>query len=350
MQSPLPDALPVSRLDPREIPSEDQFEAWHQAAAPLLDTALAADPATFTAGITCYLVDTLIFTRTQFDRMRFSRGASHLANGETDCITVQYYKTGSIKGCLENGTPLIMAPDRISIHDFAHAYSGFGQTAEEYGVVIPRHQIPAHDRIYRHQPMFSWAVSSPQGRLITSALAAIWRELPMATQAQAGAIASGFVGLLNGLLSAEPDPSDSVHVRRATLRGMQEYLRANLDRRDLGVDDLCRTFHCSRSTMYRLFQDSGGIHAYLRDLRLGRCYAELGLVSGHGAKRVREVAERWGFHNASHFHRLFKQRFDIPPSEVLAVSRQTTPEILENPKGGFLTEVERMRAWWPQYC
>lgn len=124
MQSPLPDALPVTRLDPREIPTEDQFEAWHQATAPLLDTALAADPATFTAGMTCYLVDTLVFNRTQFDRMRFSRGASHLANSETDCITVQYYKTGSIKGCLKDGTPLIMAPDRISIQDFAHAYSG----------------------------------------------------------------------------------------------------------------------------------------------------------------------------------------------------------------------------------
>ena len=339
------DALPVTRLDSAEIPREDQFDAWHQASAPLFDTALASDPATFSASVTCYLVDSLIFTRTQFDRMRFSRGTAHLVGGETDCITVQYYKTGAIRGCLDDGTPLIMTPDRISIQDFAHAYSGFGQTTEQYGVVIPRDQVSARDRIYRHRPMFSWGLDSPQGRLLTSALAAIWQELPRATQAQAGALASGFAGLLNGLLAAEPTPDDAAQIERATLRAMQEYLCSNLERADLGVDDLCRTFRCSRATAYRLFQESGGILAYLRDLRLGHCYRELCLASGPGTKRVREVAERWGFHNASHFHRLFKQRFDIPPSEVLAASARSSPSMSDSSKAGFLTEVERIRGW-----
>jgi AraC-like DNA-binding protein len=237
-----------------------------------------------------------------------------------------------------------MDPGRISIHDFAHSYCGVGETSEQYGVVIPRHLLGAQDRIYRH-PMFSWGVDSPQGRLLISALGAIWRELPRATQAEAGALASGFVGLLNGLLAAEPDPAERAQVERAALSAMKEFLRANLHRTDLSAEVLCRQFHCSRATLYRLFREDGGVMAYLRDLRLGRCFRELALGSGGSGKRVGEVAERWGFYDSSHFHRLFRKRFGIAPSDAMVVPGERGLLLPKSPEIALRAEVDRLRGW-----
>jgi AraC-like DNA-binding protein len=276
--------------------------------------------------------------------MRFTRRSRHLTNGESDCITLQFYRSGSIRGALDDGTPLLMDPSRISIHDFAHPYCGVGASSEQYGVVIPRHRLEAHERIYR-RPMFSWGVNSPQGRLLVSALGAIWRELPRATQDEAGALASGFIGLLNGLLAAAPDPADQAQVERTALAAMKDFLRANLHRTDLSAEVLCRQFHCSRATLYRLFKEDGGVMAYLRDLRLGRCFRELALGSGSSGKRVGEVAERWGFFDSSHFHRHFRKRFGIAPSDVVVVPGERELLLPDNPEIAVRAEIDRLRDW-----
>ena len=345
---PPPDTLPVSRLGTEQIPLAQRFDAWHEASAPLFDTTCLGDPGTFDAGATCYLVDALVFTRVHFGRMRFNRGAAHLSDGESDCITVQYYRSGSITGRLDDGTPLHMAPDRISVQDFAYAYTGTGETTENFGVVIPRRLLTGHDRIYRYSPMFSWSLDSPQGRLLTSSLAAIWRDLPLATRSQSRAIASGFVGLLNGLLSAKPAMEDRGALENAALRAMQDYLRANLLRLDLDVADLCREFHCSRATLYRLFQPHGGVKTYVRALRLEGAFRELTLARGHTRGRVREIAERWGFSNFSHFHRSFKQRFDLSPSDVLPPPAKTVALNLDT-EPTYLDDVARLRGWLERF-
>ena len=158
-----PDALPVSRLDATQIPLAHRFDAWHEGCAPLFDTTCLGDPDRFDVGAICYLVDRLMFTRVHFERMHFSRGTPQLSSGESDCITVQHYRRGSVTGRLDDGTPLHMAPDRISIHDYAHAYTSVGETTESFGVIIPRHLLTGHDYIYRRSPMFSWSLDFPSG-------------------------------------------------------------------------------------------------------------------------------------------------------------------------------------------
>jgi AraC-like DNA-binding protein len=346
-----PDALPVSRLGAAQVPLAHRFDAWHEACAPLFDSTCLGDPGRFDVGAISYLVDRLVFTRVHFERMHFSRGAPHLSSGESDCISVQYYRSGSITGRLDDGTPLHMAPDRISVQDFAHAYAGVGETTESFGVIIPRHLLTGHDHIYRHGPMFSWALDSPQGRLLTSALAAIWRELPLATRSESAAIASGFLGLVNGLLAAEPAPGDRGAVEPAALRAMQDHLRANvLQRRDVCVADLCREFHCSRATLYRLFQPYGGVKAYQRGLRLEGAFRDLALARGSARGRVSTIAERWGFSNLSHFHRSFKQRFDLSPSDILPPSPlERGGPLKPDTTATHLDDVTRLRGWLERY-
>jgi AraC-like DNA-binding protein len=61
----------------------------------------------------------------------------------------------------------------------------------------------------------------------------------------------------------------------------------------------------------------GGVERYLRERRLGRCFAELAAADPATA-RIGKIAERWGFLDPSHFNRLFKQHFGLRPSDVMA--------------------------------
>jgi len=100
---------------------------------------------------------------------------------------------------------------------------------------------------------------------------------------------------------------------------MRQYLMVRL-RKEVGVADLCRDFHVSRSTVYRAFEPTGGVVQFVNAARLERCRIEL-RYSDPEVTRVGEVAASWGFSDPSSFSRRFRNRFGIPPSEVLGNGR-----------------------------
>ena len=283
--------IPVASLNATNIPREHLFEAWRQTASPLFDVLPLKKPSNYNCSVTSYLVGQLVFSQTAFDGMQFVRSPHKLSGSESDCITVQYYAAGQIQGSLDNGTPLLMQRSGISIQDFAHAYKGIGETTRNFGVVIPRHLITNNDEIYNNHPMFSWDLSTPTGRILANALDHLWQELPDLTQAEAPAVAAGFVGLLNGLLTAKRDPHTWQQVQEATLTAMKDYIQDNLQISNLGVELLCRNFHCSRSTVYRLFKPLGGVKGYIRTQRLNVCFQDLRSLGNKHSKAISELSD-----------------------------------------------------------
>ncbi|MGD1906323.1 MAG: helix-turn-helix transcriptional regulator [Leptolyngbyaceae cyanobacterium] len=344
------DKLPVAHLSAENIPQEYQFEAWRQGASPVFEVSPLKDPKTYACSSTSYKLDQLTVHHTVFDAMQFSRTPQLISGGWSDCITLQFYCSGQMQGALADGTPLVMGSDRISIQDFAHAYSGIGGTRSvgQFGMIIPRHLINAHDKIYTHYPMFSWPVNSPPGRLLTHALSALWQALPEASMMDGPVLASGLVGLLNGLLSHQWDEATHQEMKRATLAAMQGYLNANLHRAELGVESLCQAFYCSRATVYRLFQPLGGVSTYIRDQRLTRCHQELQRCSEATMQTRKAIARRWGFSHWVTFRRHFKQRYGVLPSEVETVLISAhNGRSLESTS--YSAEVERVRTWLDSY-
>lgn len=329
------------------VPDNSQFAAWEQAALPLFDSIPLKDPSSYSCTATSYLVDQLIFTRTAFDKMQFVRSPHKLTDSSTDWITLQYYETGQIQGNLANGTPLLMQSDRISIHDFAHAYSGVGYTSNNFSITIPRHLVASHGDIYKEAPMFSWLLTSSKGRILLSAWQTLWQELPQASQADAPALASGFMGLLNGLLMGQWDEKTSHQLEHATLKSMQDYICRHLQQPTLGVSQLCQTFHCSRAKVYRLFQPFGGVKAFIQSQRLNGCYQHLCQLDASSKLKIGDVMAKWGFTNAAHFSRLFKQTFGITPSEAKEMSPLLATTPVDKTKT-HQSEIQLLKSWFEQ--
>ncbi len=158
---------------------------------------------------------------------------------------------------------------------------------------------------------------------------------------EAGELAGAFAETVDSVLAADRfTPAD-----RDLAVAMRDFVNVNLGDLYLDVDTLRATFHCSRATAYRVFEPHGGVATYIRDQRLMRCFAELTrpVEPAEPPEMISEVATRWGFENPSHFNRLFKTKFGLPPSKL------ATPATEEPRRGtkppALATRSKRFHAW-----
>ena len=312
----------LTRLEFHPPVGEEAFELWREVGSPVFEVGARKPLPSFRAACEFYDVDGLIFAHNQFSSASFTREARHLRGGDSDFITLHF----PIRGGVECGTvverPHKMATDRISLQDWAHPYATVAEAVEKFGVMIPRDRMVARDWIYERQPTITWMLDSPQGRVLANAWMTLWQSLPHAQAEDAPTLAGGFLGLLNGLISPAPHDAQDAVFQQGLLPAMKRFLDSRLADPGLGIDQLVQAFRCSRSTVFRLFREHGGLQSYVRDQRLARCFGELTQRESAPA-RIRQVAMRWGFKDSHHFSRLFKKQFGITPSEAAEAIEQS---------------------------
>ncbi len=297
---------------PDTVERENLFEAWHETARPLFDTSPRGDPGGFSGGGMVAKMGDLVLTEVNFTAQRFDRTRRHLE--DNDFFSVQLYTRGGIVGTIGD-MPYRLAPGQIAMFDFGHELHSLApEPSVVLGASLPRERLDLSG--WSNGPAITWSTNATAGRLLSGALEILREDMHKLTPAAAADAAEGFIGLVNGLLRSrrEVDPRP---VQRLCLATIERYVERHLHRPELDTAALCRAFASSRSRLYALFQAHGGVERYLRERRLGRCFAELAAASP-ATGRIGKIAERWGFFDPSHFNRLFKQRFGLRPSEVLA--------------------------------
>lgn len=330
-----PPGVPVLRSSDYSFPTEYAFEVFHDANAPAFDSNAPDGGSDFRMETVDYLVDDILVGRMKTDPHTIRRTGDHIRDGSTDWITVQLHHTGGIRGAAGGSAALDLGPDKVAIVDFSEPLTGWSRGGVSTWVCLPRHRIADPDRLSAVRTLDR---SSLRGRLLESAVGDLWRRVSRARASEVGELAGEFAETVNSVLAADRFmPTD-----RDLAVAMRDFVNVNLSDLDLDVDTLQAAFHCSRATAYRAFEPQGGIAAYIRDQRLMRCFAELTRPSDRRVL-VSEIATRWGFENPSHFNRLFKTKFGLPPS------RLTVPAAVDTKSSAHHIDVattgQRFHAW-----
>ncbi len=95
---------------------------------------------------------------------------------------------------------------------------------------------------------------------------------------------------------------------------VRQAVRRHLRTPTFGPTILCRLVGMSRSNLYRLFEDSGGVARYIQGQRLLEAHAVLSDPAN--AKSISAMAEDLCFADASSFSRAFKREFGHSPGEM----------------------------------
>ncbi len=312
--------LPASLFRTHGLPHQDRFRAWRESVGVFLDCRLDphGDAGDFNGQVESYLLDDLMLSRCTANHQKFDRPSLKIARDDIDHYMVQLFITGGTEMRLGRRN---IGGTRIVGFDLADVLDSF---QHRFSIWLCRVLVRAKARLQRrccHRFPDSLHGTVPltedgAGALLANFLKDVFEILPALAPVQAAGVARALIELIAAAFNGARFPANdtpAVAERALQLRA-RLHVKSRLRERDLNPEDIARAMGLSRSALYRLFAGSGGIARYIREQRLRRCFADL--AGGSGRDQVAQIAYRWGFADAAHFSRLFRQRFGCTPSET----------------------------------
>ena len=129
-------------------------------------------------------------------------------------------------------------------------------------------------------------------------------------------LATNALDLVSTMLHAEMDMTPDRMKPQALLAvSAREYIDANLSDPLLSPASIAAAHFISTRHLHNVFHESGTtVASFIRSQRLDGARRDL-RDPLHAGKSVGTVAARWGFLDAAHFSRTFRDAFGVPPSD-----------------------------------
>jgi AraC-like DNA-binding protein len=308
--------LPKAELHLATTEQPDAFDIWHAALAPLFDVSLEGENATaaFRGDVTGFhLGDCLTFNNASVSQ-RLVRSHALARRSDTDHIMIQSQTAGHYKADY-SGRTVELRPGDIGFYDFGRTSSSLDPDFTRITLIVPRNRLPAR---FRERNLHGVVLDGAKGstRLLAGYMKSLFETAEQLTTKEAAAAVDAVFLLADGAWEASRgmDPEQQA-VCRTTLQLARSYIDEHLTKRKLGPESIAAALHLSRTTLYRLFAEEGGIHAYITARRLDRCFDA---IVNDRARRISitETAFAHGFNSEAHFSRAFRARFGASPSEV----------------------------------
>ncbi len=214
----------------------------------------------------------------------------------------------------QNGRKTLLSPGEWSIYDTMKAYSVSNTSPiEQLVLLVPREKVLTGSMKADDLMVQRYSARAGIGRLACELMNAAFDEIPGSSPQSAEAIGDAITELLrHSLLERSGLPTDLSH-REALRDRIKAYVERNLRDPALSIDQLADAFHCSKRNLHKVFSHDGAtISEYIWRLRLERCRYDL-LSPSCAWKSITEIAFSWGFNSATHFSKVFKEAFGMPP-------------------------------------
>ena len=289
------------------------IDTYHDMARPFYGVTLLTPRERFLTDVRFLTCGNLLATEVKFSDQKMNRNPRRITDFDTEYVVIETYRHGFTRGVSDGQHATLVNRDIVHMVDWSRSYVGLINDAEGIGIQIPHSEL-GYDPS-RHPPYVSLSTHSGHGRLLALSLELLVEELKSGVSGEAESLASAVIGLAQTCLLGARDWDRNPAEDNSRRLLIEHYIRRNIRAENLNADRICRDLGMSRATLYRAF-GSGGIDHFVRGERLDRCFAELvGSAAKYGA--VRQIAERWGFYDSGHFHRAFKAKFGLPPSDCL---------------------------------
>jgi len=304
-----PDNFSTHSLIPR-----DQLEAWREWFEPVLDVLprhAAGDE--FTAEMRMWKLGGLAMSRTISPPVNVVRAKSNLRREPVDHWVISYCARGA--HLAQTAGAELEVPARVPF------LWSLGQEFLHERTHVDRVQFfLARDAFRDFAPLLDGALGStldtPLGHLLGDYMMALERRLSVVTEADLSRLTTAVGAMVAAALSPS---ADRVAVARGQIdvgrkERVRQAVRRHLRTPTLGPTNLCRLVGMSRSNLYRLFENTGGVARYIQRERLLEAHAVL--TDPATTESISAIAEDLCFADASSFSRTFKREFGHSPGEM----------------------------------
>lgn len=307
--------LPSAVFATQGLESEEAYWHWQQNMAPLFDAQLTADERqSFSAGATVYLADHCVISQSHFSEQTFERDRYWSEQYDPDHIVVQLYLKGGFSG-FSAGKGIAVNPGDIAVLDLRYPLKTRDLTSDVLCIVIPRSVYQSYGGKRAELTSMVIPAQHSLAQLIAEQIQLLWRKLPNMSAALANRVVDSNLELLLDYLTIAQRQISGCYQGKQQQKKQRvlALIEANLSSDNLSVKSLANESNLSRSAIYRLFEEEGGLVSYIQRRRLEKCYRLL--EKGYSGK-ITDIATDWGFNDHSHFSSRFKQMFSVTPTEL----------------------------------
>ncbi len=235
-----------------------------------------------------------------------AESASHL-------VLVQRFLSGHLRGRLED-LNVDRHPGEIYLVDLERRYECIQFPSSIQNIFIPK-SVLGYDPD-RHAPFIHLSRWPTLGKLLSDQFDHLYTGLT-SENALDPVTYQKFIACLRLAIDGHPKNEDvRVNVRAAMTALISRYIESHLEQWDLDVSYLLREFGVSRSSLYRMFEDKGGVRQYISDRRLFRAVADI-TRQPVARGEISRISEKWGFSSNANFSRAVKRRFGVAPGALL---------------------------------
>jgi AraC-like DNA-binding protein len=328
----------------RPLRPHDQFEAWREWYLPVIDVIpkQRADSG-FLAEIQMWKLGGLALSRTSAPPVDAVRTKALLRRDAVDHWIISYCARGA-HFAMTAGTSLEV-PARVPF------LWSLGQEFHHERTHVDRVQFFLARDAFRGigsllDATLGSTLDTPLGHVLGDYMIALERRLPEMTEADLPRLTNAVSAMVAAAVA--PTVERVAVAQRQIDLGRKERVRQAV-RRHLrtpifGPTILCRLVGMSRSNLYRLFEDSGGVTRYIQSQRLLEAHAMLSDPAN--TKSISALSEDLCFADASSFSRAFRREFGCSPGEVRSaalagLALPTMPRERATAKGGDFGEILR---------
>jgi AraC-like DNA-binding protein len=337
----MPDTPALStRFSTKALPRERQLLAWRDRVGHVVDVVpdKSQIESGFAGSIDLHAAGGLVFTEARTDEVTLDRSIARVSTDTRRDFAFHVYlegETGNVSGMTTKRT----APGSvrgIAVFDLNQRFRIERPGCRVLTMFVPRATVAEqigdcdalHGRVVPHE--------APLARVVFEHLDAASRELPSLERPDAIDTLDAGAQLLLAAFAAKPQalPDARIAMQTAVKGQVRRYVETHLHEGDLTPMKVVEALGLKRATIYRWFEQEGGLGAYIRHRRLREAADELARFPH---LQVADIAFGLGFKSASDFTRAFRRAFDASPQEM----RQRALELLRAPP---TDHIMRLRA------
>ncbi|MCA0380011.1 MAG: helix-turn-helix domain-containing protein [Actinobacteria bacterium] len=313
MQLPLNVAPSVTHAD-----SLDSFRAAvNSSFVPLQVDSDADGP--FRATLSAAGADGVVFTEVNAKPQLVQRTAQTIEDGGSGFYKVSLLLSGT--GILiQDGREIVMQPGDLSFYDTSRPYSLlFNEQFRNLIMMFPKDRLEFPTALTDALTAVSLCEQHDLAKAIAPFIAETSPQLAQLPSVARTKLAHTSLELINTMLSAILDVEQSPRTpHEALLQKIYGHIAANLGSAELSPGTIAAAHYISVRHLHALFAEHDTtVSTVIKQRRLEHARANLTdpALRGH---TVAAIATRWGFVDAAHFSRVFKQHYGISPSELRA--------------------------------
>ncbi|MGJ8670019.1 MAG: helix-turn-helix domain-containing protein, partial [Oceanococcus sp.] len=157
-------------------------------------------------------------------------------------------------------------------------------------------------------------VDAAMPRILVAHMHSLYRDAAHLSDVEATVVGDMTVALVVAALqSAMGDlPDDNTALRSSMRMRANDAIESLLRCPDLSPAMIAAKVPCSRTRLFALFSDDGGVAQYILRRRLHRVLRDL-IVFNLRHYSISSIAYDWGFSNIPSFNRAFRAEFDMTP-------------------------------------